>query len=352
VGTGDPSQPRYDGVAAGAATTRRVGNVLALSGTRHGTVRRIAMAALTPRAVEASVEYIQRVGRDVVAAIPPTGAAELREAWAATIPSRVIGHVLGFPERDYEQFYGWTRTFIQFLADSSQGQLPEERVREFNESTGAFDAYVLAQLERRRTSDPPDDAITRMMQASEDGVRLTDEELVSNIIFLLMAGNQTTQNLLTNTIYHLITSDSYGEVRTNRDLVPHAIEESLRVAPPIQYVTRVSDTDLRLSTVIVPANQPMAVSNLSANHDEAVWGDDAGTFDIERKHPVKHLGFAAGPHACFGAALARTVALHSINALMDRFPALALAPGYTWERQDLWTSWGAKRLDVVWQGMA
>jgi cytochrome P450 len=322
-------------------------NLLQLTGAKHAAVRRIVMAAVIPSAVAAEEPAIDSMCRSVVESIPCPGPVDLAEAWASTIPSRAIGHLLGFPDADHPTFFRWTQVFISFVAQASRGKVPSELEAEMRSAVTAFDDYVLKHVKQRRGDDAPDDAITRMIRAEHRGVRLTDEEVVSNVVFLLMAGNQTTQSLLTNTLLHLVSSGAYSSVRADRGLLSAAIEESLRVAPPIQYIVRVPDSDLRVGETIIPAGQPIAVSNLSANRDELVWGDDAGAFDLHRQSDRNHLAFASGPHSCIGAALARTVAHHALNALLERFESFEFAPGYRWERRELWTSWGGKRLDVL-----
>jgi cytochrome P450 len=323
------------------------GQLLRLTGSKHAAVRRIVMAAVIPRAVTAAEPGIESMCRAVVESIPSSSPVDLAETWASTIPSRAIGRLLGFPDEDHQTFYRWTQVFIEYVSHAARGEVSSTIDAGMRSAVDEFQEYVSGHVARRRGDDAPDDAITRMMRAEHGDVRLTDAELVSNVIFLLMAGNQTTQSLLTNTILHLVTSESYELVRTERDLLTAAIEESLRVAPPIQYVVRVPDVDVRIGPVIIPAGQPIAISNLSANRDESAWGADAGVFDLHREQQHNHLAFASGPHSCIGAALARAVGYHAIDALMDRYASFELAPGFEWERRDLWTSWGGKRLDVV-----
>jgi cytochrome P450 len=310
-------------------------------------VRRVVMAAVTPKAVREAEPAIEAICRSIVALVPQPGRVDLQVSWAATIPSRAIGHLLGFPDEDHEKFYSWTKAYIAYLAESLQGEVPAERQLELQGKMAAFNDYVTQHIRRRQGDDAPDDAITRMIRGNAEGAHMDDPALVGNIIFLLMAGNTTTQSLLTNTILHLVKSGTYREIRMNRHLLAAAVEESLRVAPPINYVVRVPDEDLRVGGLIIPAGQAIAVGNLSANHDETVWGVEAASFSPDREHASKHLAFASGPHSCIGAALARTVAHHAINALLDRFESIELVPEFRWQRRDLWTTWGGKGLDVT-----
>jgi cytochrome P450 len=321
--------------------------VLRLWGPRHGVVRRVLMGALTPRAVREAEPSIDSMCREVVDEIAPPGPLDLLECWAATIPSRAIGRILGFPDADHDIFCSWTMSFTSYLAEASINEMSIDADTALQHQLTEFEEYVESHVARRQGTDAPDDAITRMIQGNRETGAMSDRGLVANIIFLLMAGNTTTQNLLTNTVKHLVESGSYELIRTQRGWLGDVIEESLRVAPPINCAVRVPESDVQVGGVIVPAGVPIAISNLSANHDESIWGPDASAFTPGRDNPNKHLAFASGVHACVGAALARTVAVHAIDALMHRFETIELAPDFRWERRDLWSSWGGKRLDVT-----
>jgi cytochrome P450 len=182
----------------------------------------------------------------------------------------------------------------------------------------------------------------------EDGNHLSDEEILGNAVFLLNAGNQTTQNLLMNLVHQLITADRWHAVRDDRSLVPVAVEESLRLTPPIQYGVRRPTADTTIAGCPVHEGEVLVLSHLAANRDPDVWGEDASRFNLDRHVDAKHLGFGMGPHSCVGSAVARKVAVISMNALLDRFESMRLAPEFTWERQEYWTSMGMVALDVEW----
>jgi cytochrome P450 len=167
-------------------------------------------------------------------------------------------------------------------------------------------------------------------------------------VFLLNAGNQTTQNLLMNLVYQLITTDLWNSVRRDRSLVPAAVEESLRLTPPIQYGVRRPTEDTTVGGCPVQAGEVLVMSHLAANRDPSVWGADASVFNPDRDVDAKHLGFGMGPHSCVGSAVARKVATIALNALLDRFSTLRLASDFEWHRQDYWTSMGITSLRVEW----
>ena len=143
-------------------------NLLQLTGAKHAAVRRIVMAAVIPSAVAAEEPAIDSMCRSVVESIPCPGPVDLAEAWASTIPSRAIGHLLGFPDADHPTFFRWTQVFISFVAQASRGKVSSDLEAEMRSAVTAFDDYVLKHVEQRRGDDAPDDAITRMIEPSTE----------------------------------------------------------------------------------------------------------------------------------------------------------------------------------------
>jgi len=251
------------------------------------------------------------------------------------------------PDEDQEKFFAWTMQKLATISKMTQGAATLEDLRE---AEAPFNEYLAAQLEQRRAAQGQrDDILTRLLTLEdEEGRHLEDEAIIANCMFLLNAGNQTTQNLLMNLVLELISSGDWRKVRNDRSLVGPAIEESLRLTPPIQYGVRRPNLDTNVGRCPVRAGEPVVVSMLAANREPAAWGEDAAEFRVDRKSSVKHMGFGMGPHACIGTAVARRVSEVAMNALLDRFPILELAPGFKWVRQDYWTSYGMVSLDVVW----
>ena len=332
---------------ASPSSTFDSSTLFTLDGDAHRRVRRVLVAALSPHLVEAAGTYIDELSRSVVAEIPDKGRAELRSAWATRIPGKVVAHMLGVPEADHDHFFSWTMEKMTMLARMTQGAATVADVRRVDEP---FRAYLQGLLDERRDgAGARDDILSRMLSiVDDDGTCLSDEEIVANGVFLLNAGNQTTQNLLMNLVHQLLVSGQWTAVRDDRTLVPIAVEESLRLTPPIQYGVRRPTVDATIDGCPVHAGEVLVLSHLAAGRDPAVWGAEPTTFRLDRNSDAKHLGFGMGPHSCVGSAVARKVAVIAINALLDRFVTLRLATDFVWTRQDYWTSFGMVSLDVEW----
>lgn len=324
--------------------------ILGLDGDEHRRLRRIVAKALSPRLVDAVSPFVTELARDVVNAIPDTGRADLREVWATQIPSRAITRMIGVPDEDHDQFFTWTMNKMAVLAAITQQRATDELLASFKAQEAEFATYMQAQLQLRRDADdPPHDVLTNLIALVEEaGEEWTDADIIANGVFLLNAGNQTTANLLTNLVHQLITSGEWSRVRADRALVPVAIEESLRLTPPIMVAVRPPTAATSVTGVEVDAGEQIVLSHVGANRDTAVWGDDAAEFKLDRTASVKHVGFAMGPHSCVGTAVARRVGAIAMNALLDRFERLELAPGWVWTRQAYWSSLGVTSLEVVW----
>jgi len=310
---------------------------------RHGPIRRQLLSALSPAIVAGAEPMIEKVARDVVEKFSSRGSADLVEEMAVPLPSRVITHMLGVPESDAEQFHAWTVAMVEEKSTSGTGQrLTRDTEHEFN-------AYIVGQVQwRREQQDPPDDIITRMMSHElKDGHVLTDTEIVTQVRFLLMAGNETTTNLIANLCYELIrVPQRYDRVRADRDLLPIAIEESLRHDSPVQLMFRTATTDTELSECPIAKGERVIVSMGAANRDEAVF-DRAAEFDLNRGMVTNHMAFGLGPHLCIGAPLARLQTRVLLNTLMDRVTDPRLAPEFVYEKVNFFAFRGPKHLPIV-----
>jgi cytochrome P450 len=208
-----------------------------------------------------------------------------------------------------------------------------------------FNAYVGEQLEARRAH-PSDDLLSALLDAEEEGERLTHDELVAMVVQLLFAGHETTRNLIGNLVYRLLEDPTrLARVRDDRSLVPTAVEESLRYDPPIFFTSRIARDDMELADIPVTAGQLVVVLLTAANFDPEQWSEPF-TFDIARADAHRHLSFGWGIHHCLGANLARLEGRVAIDTLLDRFRAIELDGG-----QSDWTTFtplrGRERLDLT-----
>jgi cytochrome P450 len=310
---------------------------------RHGPIRRLLLTALSPAAVAGAEPYIRSLSTDVVGRFLPAGRADLVTDFAVPLPSKVIAHLLGVPESDHAQFHRWTADMVEDKASSPGGQ------RTRSETEAEFNAYILEQVTwRRAQSDPPDDIITRMITHElTSGHHLTDTEVVTQVRFMLMAGNETTTNLIANLCYELIRSpERYERVRGDRDLLSVAIEESLRHDSPVQLMFRTATQDAELSGCPVHGGERVIVSMGAANRDESVY-EHAGEFDLDRGLVTNHLAFGLGPHLCVGAPLARLQTRILMGELLDRVADPVLVPDFDYEKVNFFAFRGPKHLPVT-----
>ena len=242
------------------------------------------------------------------------GSAELVRELTFEFPVRVIARLLGLPEEDFAQFQRWSIELIGLGADIERGLAASESLKNYF-------AGVVA--ERRRS--PREDVISDLVTADIDGEKLTDEAINSFLLLLLPAGAETTYRSSGNLLFLLLTHpDQLTAVQQDRTLLDQAIEEALRLAPPLLMLNRTATPEIELGDVTVPAGGDIATCLGSANHDEERW-ENPDAFDIFRK-PQQHLAFAFGPHMCLGMHLARLETRIVVNAVLDRLPNVRLDP--------------------------
>jgi cytochrome P450 len=311
---------------------------------RHGPIRRIMLTALSPASIAHAEPYIEQLARDTVAAFAGRGRADLVEELAVPVPSTVIAHMLGVPEADRGKFHQWTAEMVEDKATSPGAE------RQRPEIEAEFNAYIQAQIDARRNGNPPEDIITTMMTTElSDGRYLTDTEIVTQVRFMLMAGNETTTNLIGNLCYELIREpERYERVRADRSLLPIAIEESLRHDPPVQLMFRTATRDTELAECPIAKGERVIVSMGSANRDHRVF-EQPDEYDLDRGLVTNHLGFGLGAHLCVGAPLARLQTKHVIGALLDAVPEPRLADDFVYEKVNFFVFRGPKHLPVVFE---
>jgi cytochrome P450 len=316
----------------------------------HGTVRRVMVTALTPKVVHAAEPFIRDTAAALLDPVAVPGRADLVGAFTVPLPNRVTVHLLGFPPGDADTIAGWAKELME-------SEFPRTNRTERGEGfAGAFPdfaGYIDERVERRireldRGEDAPDDVLTRLVRLEVDGERLTRRQLRALTRNLITGGLTTTSQLLGNLLYQLLTVPGLEDaVRTDEAAVTRAIEESLRIAPPVLFAARGCVHDTTIGSTKVAAGERVVVGTGSANRDEQIFeaGDE---FRVDRPNADQHLTFGYGPHVCPGAALARTVARIGIAAFVDRFPpgSVHLADGYEFENVPTFFEIGPQRLPV------
>jgi cytochrome P450 len=290
--------------------------------------------AFTPRIIEQMAGKIEAIAHRLLDRVITEGQMDFVRDFASPLPIIVIAEMLGIPEEDRERFKQWS--------DALVGN-DYERVMQCQEEMSHYFAGIAAERRAR----PQDDLISRLVQAQSDGVALSEVELIGFCILLLVAGNETTTNLLSSAVLCLDSlPEVQREVRTDRQLIPPTIEEVLRYCSPVQRMERRIKKDVDFRGYPFKAGQTVVTQIGSANHDERVFADPE-RFDI-RRSPNPHLAFGHGIHFCLGAPLARLEAKIALNVLFDRLPHFRRSQDPPLERLDSWLVFGVKQLPIYW----
>ena len=313
----------------------------------HTRVRKVLAGFFSPPAVRPYEEYVRDVCRSLVDDLPSTGKADLIRDFGVPLPAAVIGYVAGLPEDVWPLMRPYSDASV---AVANEGGGPEE-TRVAAELVSDFLARVRQLIrDRRAREDRPGDLLTALVEATgPDGSPLSDEKVLVHLASdVVVGGVETTTHLLGNLFYNLLrTPGAYARVRADRSLVPTAVEETLRIQPPVQVLFRQPRVDAVIRGVKIPAGSTVALGYASASHDEAMF-DHPFDFDVDRGDVAKkHLGFGWGIHHCVGAPLARLELVCALDAVLDRFSSMELAPGFVYNRVEFFMMRGPRRLDVV-----
>jgi cytochrome P450 len=267
----------------------------------HTRLRGLVAKAFTPRGVESLRPRVEQIARSLIDRACKAGQVDLVDALAYPLPVQVISEMLGIPEEDRHLFREWSDVLARGL--DPDFLLPEEFVDRRLASLMAFVVYFSGLIEERRRS-PGDDLVSKLVQVEEQGDTLSHGELLSTLILLLVAGHETTVNLLSGGALALLQNpDQLALFRKDPSIERNAIEELLRFVSPVQWTGRVSTEEVELAGErIVPGEFVLMIIG-SANRDPAVF-DDPESLDLQRRE-VNHLGFGFGIHHCLGAPLAR-----------------------------------------------
>jgi cytochrome P450 len=311
----------------------------------HTRLRGLVVKAFTARRVEDMRPRIQQIVDETLDRIIPQGRMDLIEDFAFRLPVTIICDMLGIPEEHRETFYASSRDGGRLL---DPVPLTPEEIKQGN-AGNAMAAMYFQQLFELRRRQPGDDLITQLVQAEEDGSKLSNEELTANIILLFGAGHETTVNLIGNGLLALHRNpDQLALLKARPELITNAIEEFLRYDSSVQMTGRVALEDIDdLGGRRIPKGESVLCLLGSANHDPAVYPERPDRLDITRQN-VKPLSFGGGIHFCLGAQLARIEAEIAISTLLRRLPDLRLDDAVNAEWRPTFVLRGLKRLPASW----
>jgi cytochrome P450 len=311
----------------------------------HTRLRGLVVKAFTARRIEDMRPRIQHIVDETLDRIIPRGKMDLIEDYAFRLPVTIICDMLGIPEEHREVFYTGSRDGGRLL---DPVPLSPEEIKQGNTSN-AMAAMYFQQLFELRRKTPGDDLITQLLQAEEDGSKLSNEELTANIILLFGAGHETTVNLIGNGLLALYRNpEQLALLKARPELITNAIEEFLRYDSSVQLTGRVALEDIEdLGGKRIPKGESVLCLLGSANHDPAAYPDRPEQLDITRPN-VRPLSFGGGIHFCLGAQLARIEAEVAISTLLRRLPDLRLDDAVNPEWRPTFVLRGLKRLPASW----
>lgn len=310
----------------------------------HTRLRGLVVKAFTARRVEDMRPRIQQIVDEAIDAVIDRGHMDLIEDFAFRLPVTIICDMLGIPEEHREVFYKSSRDGGRLL---DPVPLSAEEIKQGNAGNLMAQMYFQQLFELRRRT-PGDDLITQLVQAEEDGNKLTNEELTANIILLFGAGHETTVNLIGNGLLALHRNpDQLALLKARPELMVNAIEEFLRYDSSVQMTGRVALEDVDLGGVKIPRGESVLCLLGSANRDPAVYPDRPDRLDVTRQN-VKPLSFGGGIHFCLGAQLARIEAEIAIATLLRRLPDLRIDDVENPEWRPTFVLRGLKRLPASW----
>ena len=284
----------------------------------HTRLRGLAQRAFTPRMVEQMRAAIQDITDGLLDRVAAKGALDVVADLAYPLPVTVIARMLGVPEADVDTFHAWSDALGRSL-DLTED---EEVYNEASRAAAAFTEF-LADLADRRRVEPTDDLLSALVAAEEGGEHQTTDEIYATCALLLVAGHETTVNLIGNGTLALLRNPAQlDRLRADPSLTKTAVEELLRYDSPVQLTSRIVLAEVDVDGQRIPPGMQLSFMLGAANHDPAVFADPH-TLDITRK-PNPHLAFGSGIHYCLGAPLARLEAQIAFDTLLRRFPTLTL----------------------------
>ncbi len=324
-------------------TMGRARQLILSDGERHDALRRIVNRGFTPRRIAAWEPRIRELVSESMAKLRRGEPFDVIRDLAVPVPTVVIAELLGVETSRLDDFKRWSDELISASSGSRReaGFLASGII----ETICEFAEYFIEVAERRRV-EPKEDLVGVLLDAQHGDGALNTLELVMFALLLLVAGNETTTNLIGNTVNALLEHPEQLErVRRDPSLVPNLVEEGLRFEGPVQFVFRRSTQDVEVAGTKIGANQIVVPLLGSANRDERHWGEDADEFDVTRD-AQGHLGFGFGVHFCLGASLARLEAGCALAALVPELAGLQRRDGDV-EYIDSTLMRGPARLELV-----
>lgn len=299
---------------------------------QHTKMRALISRAFTPKSVTNLEPRIREFSHELLDKGVVRGEIDLAAEYSAPLPMMVIAEMIGIPVEDWSRFRQWSDTILK-ISYSMRGMEADPEAATamtgFRAVTVEMNEYVGEMIAQRRVT-PRDDLLTRLVEAEVDGERLSQHDILGLFQLLVVAGQETTANLINNAVLCFIENpEQLALLRSSPELLPSAIEEVLRYRSPIQWVMRTPSREIALNGQVIPAGKLILAMLGSANRDPKQFRDP-DRFDIQRE-PNPHIAFGHGIHSCLGAALARMESRIALSDLLARLNRLELASDEPWQ---------------------
>jgi cytochrome P450 len=310
-----------------------------LDGEEHTRMRKLVVKAFTPRAVKNLEDPTYAIAHELIDRFIGRGTADLCAEFAFLLPAMVIAELVGIPAGDRSKFVQWADDAISAAGPDSGG---------YAASDPALRAYVLGIIDQRRKA-PGEDLLSQLVGVHDGEDRLATEELVALVRMLILAGTDTTANLIGSMLHYLLSDRTRWErLVADRSLLPNVVEETLRCDPPLYWVPRRTFGDVELAGATIPSGTLVCNAVASANRDpELVERPDEWDMDRPAIRNRTHLTFGFGEHFCLGSSLARLEATIVLEVLLDRLPDVALADDYVYRPHGPLMMRGVKAMPVT-----
>jgi cytochrome P450 len=316
-------------------------SILRLDPPRHRQLRNLVTLAFTPRVIAELAPRITDIVNKQLDQVASAGEMDVIRDLAYPLPVTVIADLMGIPSELRADFKRWSDALVSGDPDATEEQ-QQVRVADIKQMHTYF-----AQILQERRHHPQDDLISHLLEAEIDGQHLSDNELLGFCVLLLVAGNETTTNLIGNS---MLCFDQFPEsverMRNNPALIPNAVEEALRYVSPVKAMARFTKTETTIAGQRIGAHEVVIAWLASANRDETQF-PDPDRFDIERE-PNRHLAFGHGIHFCLGAPLARLEAKLALSAMLERLPGQWRIPDVPLDPISSGIVFGVKHLPMTW----
>lgn len=323
-----PMRETYEKVFAefGLPENRTNSSMLDRDPPDHTRLRKLVSQAFTPRAIAQLQPTIQKLVDDALDAIADAGSVNLIDALAFPLPFTVISVMMGMPETDTDELRELSSVAVRSLEPAPD----EDTIRRIVQAQMGLVRIANEAIEWKRKN-PANDMLTALINAEDEGDKLSPEELIAQVILLYVAGHETTVNLIGNGTLALLRDREQLDLwRKRPDLDDNAVEELLRFDSPVQMSGRVTIEDYEVDGTLIPAGSRIVAGLAAANRDPDAFGTDADRVRVDRENARQQVSFGAGIHHCLGASLARMEGQVAMASLIRRFPDIDLDGEPTW----------------------